>query len=73
MSRKLIRISTSVRKEIMERFGCQYATLKDAMEYITDTALSRELRRKALELGGEVWVPERDALSMTAERMEAEQ
>lgn len=57
MSRKIIRISSGLRSEILGRFECTYATLKDAMEYVTDTALSRELRRYALEHGGEVWVP----------------
>lgn len=57
MGKKLIRISSGLRSEILGRFECTYATLKDAMEYTTDTALSRELRRYALEHGGEIWVP----------------
>jgi len=57
MERRLIRISTGLRAEILGRFGCTHATLKAAMEYTTDTALSRELRRYALEHGGELWVP----------------
>lgn len=57
MKRMLIRISTGLRAEILGRFGCTHATLKAAMEYTTDTALSRELRRYALEHGGELWVP----------------
>lgn len=58
MNRKLIRISSGLRSEILGRFECTYATLKDAMEFVTDTALSRELRRYALEHGGEIWVPQ---------------
>lgn len=57
MERRLIRISTGLRAEILGRFGCTHATIKSAMEYTTNTAFSRELRRYALEHGGEVWVP----------------
>lgn len=57
MERRLIIISTGLRAEILNRYGCTHATIKAALEYSTNTALSRELRRYALEHGGELWVP----------------
>ena len=48
-------ITGALRREILERYGCTYATLKSALEYKTNTAFGRELRRYALERGGELW------------------
>ena len=48
-------ITGDLRREILERYGCTYATLKSALEFKTETAFSRELRRYALERGGELW------------------
>lgn len=57
MKEKMIILSAGLRAEILKRYGCTYATLKAALEYKTETALSRELRRYALERGSRVWVP----------------
>lgn len=59
MKEKMIILSAGIRAEMLERYGCTYATLKAALEYKTETALSRELRRYALEHGARVWVPEK--------------
>ena len=59
MTERFIRITSSLRHQILERYGCTPATVKAAMEFTTDTAFAKELRRFALEHGARVWVPEK--------------
>lgn len=58
MTDRFIRITSSLRHQMLERYGCTPATVKAAMEFTTDTAFAKELRRFALEHGARVWVPE---------------
>lgn len=57
MGKKMIIISTTLRRQMFKKFGVVPRTLKDAMVFRTSTALAKVLQDYALENGGEIWVP----------------
>lgn len=55
MEAKKIIITAELRREMMDKFGVAPHTLINALNFATQTALSRVLREYALEHGGELW------------------
>ncbi len=57
MKEKIIMIDTELRQKIYQEFGVTPPTVKDALEFETDTYLAKSIRTYALDNGGEIWVP----------------
>jgi hypothetical protein len=49
---EIIKVEHGLRKELIELLGCTYPTIKSALEYRTNTALSSKIRQAALNRGG---------------------
>lgn len=49
---KRIVINHGIRKELMDIFGTTYPTIRNALNYQTDTTLAKKIRKAALNKGG---------------------
>lgn len=53
-NRKKILLPYGAGNRIAEEFGANRATVSSALNFVTNSYLSREIRRRAMELGGTV-------------------
>ena len=50
-----IRVTKEVREQLVKEFEACEKTVWNALKYETDSPAAKMIRRRALELGGEVW------------------
>lgn len=61
-----IRVTKEVRKQLVKDFEACEKTVWNALKYETDSPAAKMIRKRALELGGEVWEGPDDSEALEA-------
>lgn len=54
--KKEIKVTPGIRSQLMQEFQVSEKTVWNAIKFHTDSYTAKQIRRRALELGGREWV-----------------
>ena len=55
MEKQLIKVKHTLRLKLMQLHGTTYPTVRKALRYESDSKLSEQIRKSAMEHGGEIF------------------